>query len=506
MSEKFEYMEQDESKYLEYKSSSFKLSDSLFESYSAFANTNGGIIVLGVEEETDARGFKRYPIMGVQNPQQQEEQLVDRLKDTNLVTYNATEDVVIRTTAAGRKIIKLIVNEAPANKKPVEVLVTDANKTKKMKAFVRQGTADVEAKGELYHSLVRNKIDDADSALMYGTTFADFDVESVERYRELMEKKNKKENKQDFLKELSHEEFLVRQRAFVQEESGKLIPTAAGLLFFGMPHIILGKFPYFQLDLYDKRTENRWNHRISTVIDDLNLFQFFEQSHAYLQTTAQNKFQLDENLMRIDGVGVLRDALREAVVNFCMHTDFFADKPSAINIYWDYYDFKNTGMMKIPTGNFFTTNDSIYRNPILSKLFANIGFGERGGTGGGIIFNVAADDMVRYPEIQTDLEFTELRVWTVDFVETVGNLSEEERLVFTTIFKSEIPLGRQDLIEITGFTQYKVNVLLAKLTEQNYIEKTGKTISTKYQRKLTPVQKIANIKQMAANLKFPASE
>jgi len=46
MSDVIEYMEQDESKYLEYKASSFKLADSLFETYSAFANTKGGIIVI----------------------------------------------------------------------------------------------------------------------------------------------------------------------------------------------------------------------------------------------------------------------------------------------------------------------------------------------------------------------------------------------------------------------------------------------------------------------------
>ena len=507
MSEKIEYMEQDESKYLEYKSSSYKLSDSLFETYSAFANTNGGVIVLGVDEESDQRGFKRYPIQGIQNPQEQEENLVNRLNDTNLVTYNSTEEVIIRTTAAGKKIIKLVVNEAPLSKKPVEVLVTDNNKARKMKAFVRQGSTDVEAKGELYHSLIRNKTNDADSTLMYGTTFSDFDIETIEYYRDIMEKKNKKENKQDFLKDLSHEDFLIRQRALVRDEdTEKLIPTAAGLLFFGMPHMILEKFPYFQLDLFDKRTENRWQHRISTVIDDLNLFQFFEQSHSYLQVTAQNKFQLDENQMRIDGVGALRDALREALVNFCMHTDFSADKPSAINILWDYYDFKNTGMMKIPKENFFTTNDSIYRNPIISKLFTNIGFGERGGTGGGIIFNVASGDLVRYPEIETSLEFTELRVWTVDFTETVGNLSEEEKAVFTTIFKSNIPLGKKELMEAIQLTQYKMNFILSKLTENNYIEKIGRSVSTKYQKKLTPVQQVANIKQMALDLKFPVSK
>ena len=502
-----EYMEQDESRYLEYKSSGFKLSDSLFETYSAFANTSGGIIVLGVEEEEDFKGLKRYRIAGVQNPQQQEEQLVARLKDTNLTTYNTMEDVRIRTTIGGKKILELIVNEAPLHKKPVEVQVTERNKSKKMKAFIRQGTADVEAKGELYQALVRNQIDDADSDVIRNLSLESLDMECVHYYRDLMIKKNQEEDKQNFLQDLTDEEFLIRQRvAVLDRETNDLHLTAGGLLFFGLPHAILSQFPHFQLDLYDKRSEERWQHRISTVVDDLNVFQFFNRCHEYLQVTAQNKFQLDENRMRIDGLSALRDALREALVNFCMHTDFFTETPSSINIYWDYYDFKNTGMMKVPVENFFTTNDSRYRNTVISKLFVNIGYGERGGTGGGIIYNVAKNGTLRYPEITSEVGVTELRVWTVDFIKSVSDLPEELKQVFAIISKSSVALGRKSIMEITGLSQYKINSILLQLTELSYIEKTGSGPSTKYQKLLTPVQEIANIKQLAADLKFPYKE
>ena len=345
-----------------------------------------------------------------------------------MVTYNAVEDIRIRTTIAGRKIIEIIINEAPQHKKPVEVLVSDGSKVKRMKTYIRQGSADVEAKAAI---------------------------------------------------------------------------TAGGLLFFGLPHIILSKFPHFQLDMYDRRSEGRWQHRISSIVDDLNVFGFFEECHSYLQLTAQNKFQLDENRMRLDGLEALRDALREALINFCMHADYFTDKPNAINIYWDYYDFKNSGMMKIPVENFFTTNDSRYRNTIISKLFVNIGFGERGGTGDGIISNLASSCNVRFPEIISDFEGTELRVWTVDYIESVNDLPIEEQLVYKIIVKAKSPIGRKEIVLESGLTRYKVAQAIDNLLENGLIEKVGSSATTKYQQLLSVAQQIANIKQIAANLKFP---
>lgn len=53
-----------ENQNIEYKLCSNKLPVSFWETYSSFANTNGGIIVLGIEEKNNGQ----FSVEGVQNP------------------------------------------------------------------------------------------------------------------------------------------------------------------------------------------------------------------------------------------------------------------------------------------------------------------------------------------------------------------------------------------------------------------------------------------------------
>lgn len=134
-----EYMFQQESATIEYKKSQRALSQSVFETYSAFSNTGGGTIYLGVEEDKQ-NGQLVYPIVGVAEPKLQRAQLLEYFADPLICSYNAASEVTIETSADGRSYIKITVAEAPNAAKPV--LVVDS-KTKLMKAFIRVGASDV---------------------------------------------------------------------------------------------------------------------------------------------------------------------------------------------------------------------------------------------------------------------------------------------------------------------------------------------------------------------------
>lgn len=494
------YMQQDESKYIEYKESKSKLSDSLWETYSAFANTSGGVIILGVSEITSNNGVKKYLIEGVENPHQQEEQFLNLVRDKNTTTYNALEDIAIKTLSNGKKIIEIIVKAAPISKRPVEVVDKKTNsKVKNMVAYVREGSSDRLAKGELYQALIRNSEGSLDKEIMKNYDIDDLDLDSILRYRKKVETREKYR----YFKDFSLEEFLEQIGVVAKDYDGdgKRGVTAGGLLFFGKNTPIIYKFPYFQMELFDYRSDSRWKHRISTVSDNLNLYQFFEEAMLYLLSSKQNEFLLDNTLIRIDSGERLSIALREALINMIMHADYYSQNLSRIEIYWDYYDFINPGMMKISPTDFFTTNESKTRNSIISKLLVYLGYGERGGTGGGQIYAVT-NDSLRAPQISTDIEKTELRIWSVDYADSIKGVSKHANQILKILSKEKNELSKTDFVKKLSITSYAANKALNELLNEGYIERVGSGPKTRYRIPMSDNEWIANIKQMAADLKF----
>ncbi len=57
---------------LECKRADSKMPESVYETYSSFANTKGGIIVLGVDEDKTKKNLhERFIVRGVENPEKQ---------------------------------------------------------------------------------------------------------------------------------------------------------------------------------------------------------------------------------------------------------------------------------------------------------------------------------------------------------------------------------------------------------------------------------------------------
>ena len=85
------------------------LPESIWETYSAFANTLGGIILLGVEEHPDK---SLHPI-DIAYPEEMVADLFEGLNDKKLVSANIlTEDDVTVETAEGKHIIVVRVPRA----------------------------------------------------------------------------------------------------------------------------------------------------------------------------------------------------------------------------------------------------------------------------------------------------------------------------------------------------------------------------------------------------------
>ena len=249
--------------------------------------------------------------------------------------------------------------------------------------------------------------DNTDMDVLTHYSIDDLDKSSIDDFRRRVEGNPKFEH----YEKLSSAEFLEEVGVIaINRNTGTKGVTIGGLLFLGKHLAILQTFPHFQMDLFDRRSQERWRTRISTFTDHLNVYQFFILSYNYLKSVPDNGFIVDEYPLQVEVDELLKLILREALLNLIMHTDYFSPEHEMINISWHDFEFINAGMMKIPVENFFTTEESKAGNVMIARLLKLIGFGECAGTGGEEIFNAAKISKIQLPSIETDAKRTILRI------------------------------------------------------------------------------------------------
>ena len=104
---------------LEVKEAQGGLPESIWRTYSAFANTQGGIIVLGVKELDD----KSLEIIGVKNPEKQIKEFWDIVNNQKKVSVNILrEKNVFIEEVNDKRIIVISVPRANRQDKPVHLI------------------------------------------------------------------------------------------------------------------------------------------------------------------------------------------------------------------------------------------------------------------------------------------------------------------------------------------------------------------------------------------------
>ena len=125
------------------------LPESIWETYSAFANAEGGVILLGVEELPD----KRLHALDLLDPRWLLEDLRAGLNDPDLVSVNIlTEEHITIHTVDGKQIVAVTVPQAPAEKRPVYV-----RQDGQWIAFIRRGEGDFRCTEEEMAQMYRCK-------------------------------------------------------------------------------------------------------------------------------------------------------------------------------------------------------------------------------------------------------------------------------------------------------------------------------------------------------------
>ena len=165
-------------------------------------------------------------------------------------------------------------------------------------------------------------------------------------------------------------------------ETGKLHPTAAGLLMFGYEYEIVREFPQYFLDYQEKfDSKIRWSDRVVSSSGEWsgNVFDFFFKAATKLASDIKRPFKLD-GIFRVDDTPVHK-AVREALVNTLVNADYYGRQGIVIQKYPEKFVFENPGSFRIPLQDAFDGGTSDPRNVTILKMFSMIDIGERAGSG-----------------------------------------------------------------------------------------------------------------------------
>ncbi len=286
---------------------------SLWETYSSFSNTQGGVILLGVEELAD----KTLHVCGVSSADKMVAEFWNIINDRSKVSVNLLRDsdVVVHGDGVSDAIV-ITVPRADRHDKPVFI-----NNDLFRGAFRRNGDGDYHCTESEVKFMLKDQSDISQDMLLLNTPFDVFDAETINKYRYAL--RNRKPNHPWI--NLDNKTFLQKIGAVARNsEDNELYPTSAGLLMFGQECEIVREFPNYLLDYRERLDDkNRYTDRVVSNLGEWsgNLYDFYSKVSWKLTEDLKVPFKL-EGIQRVD-VSPLDEAIREALANALIHANYY---------------------------------------------------------------------------------------------------------------------------------------------------------------------------------------
>lgn len=369
------------------------LPKSIWETYSAFANTYGGIILLGVEERAD----KSLHPVDLPDPDRLIREFWDIVNNPNKTSVNilSARDAFVQEVD-GAHIVVIRVPRAERSYKPVYV---DGNP---LCTYRRNGEGDYRCTREEYQAMVRDaSVRTQDMLVLNEMDLGVFHPESVRSYRQRM----RLSRPGHVWESLEDEEFLLKLGAVGIGSDGKKHPTSAGLLMFGNEYDIVREFNAYFLDYQEQYdADTRWTDRVISSSGDWsgNVYDFYFRIYNRLIQDIKVPFRMDGG-NRVDDTPV-HQALREALANCLVNADYYGRQGLVILKKRDGITMSNPGSFRIELDAAKSGGVSDPRNGTMLKMFNLIDIGERAGSGIPNIFRVWREQGWAAPTFTEQLE------------------------------------------------------------------------------------------------------
>lgn len=433
-----------------------------WESVSAFSNTNGGWLVFGVKKEG-----KKYFIQGVNSPEKIEQDFTGVLRNKSKFNkvievkckkYNFEEGVVL-----GFYIPKKHAREKP-------IYFNDQKNT-----FIRTGSGDQRATQEEIDAFFRNSSFEEKDQELTSFELKDLDKNTIERYRNFFVQVNP-----------THRYNALKDKEFLEKlgviKEGKI--TFAGLLLFGTEDMIVEAIPTYRLEYLEisgisyEDAPTRYDYRISS---EKNLFLTFFDVYERLIKKIEIPFSVKQGVRDDDPPHL--QALREALVNLIINTDYFSRTNPRIRVFSNRFEFFNPGALPKKIELILKEDFSLPRNPIIAKALRFLRFSENIGSGFHKMINGWNSKYKLRPIIEGDFDYYKItfpkdksgtitNAITKAITKTITKGEDKEREIFE-IIENNPSLSVEQISKMVGLSKVGVRYHIKNLKKKGRIKRKG---------------------------------
>lgn len=441
-----------EGKTLEFKRdlSSFQ---GLVRTVTAFANTAGGVIVIGVEDNT-------HHILGISDPLVVEERIANIISDNispsiipeiDIVPWRETYVIAIHIYPSANKphfIKKLGIKEGvyirvgSTNRKADKLIIDELERTKLNQSFDEQPiptlsieAIDFKAASELFAPIYKLKLKDLETL------------------------------------------------GLVTQYHHQLVPTVAGIVLFGKEREKLFPDAWIQAGRFQGVDK-------TTIVDSMAIHQYpilaLEEALSFIKKHAMKAIDVEQIKHQVRW-SVPHIAIREALINAIVHADYSqSGTPIRIAIFDNRIEIENPGLLRFG----LTTEDikqgiSKLRNRTIGKVFNKLGLIEQWGSGIQRMFSTCKK--AGFPEPKLEELATHFRVTLFTQQIAEPKIDKKDKLIMSAL-KSSKGLSTQGIAKKIKLSARATRTRLIKLIGMGYVVEIASSVQDPHRQYLLSKQ------------------
>ncbi len=423
---------------------SFHSAQEVSKAICSFANTFGGIVLIGVSDKKE--------ILGVSSDTDTLQQQVSAANQSVLPTPLISVEV---HKVKDKTILAVIVQKSPDN----------SYHTFHGAIYVRVGSTTKRIDGQTHLEFLRNRqILSFDES--YETTFnlEDIDLEKIKEY--LRVRKQEK-----YLENHTVQEFLLSNK--LASRNGELRIKNPVILLFAKNTVQY--FPQIEIKLVQFSGTEAVNILSHKLVQE-SLPQAINQAIAFVEKHLTKSIEVIGAPKRVEKTEYPLNVVREAVVNAIAHRDYFSRDSVQIYIFDDRIEITNPGSLPnaLPKEMFGTI--SVQRNPITYRFLRDMGYVEGLGTGIPRMKNAMRQAGLSDPEFKITESFFRIVLYNAKGskkpIESLKDLNERQKKALEYMKKHK-SLKAQTYVELNRVSYATAVNDINEMITFGYLKKVG---------------------------------